>query len=298
MILNVSRGPMPKFGLVTSTDGGASFSHYHRIAITHRLVSHDMYIARGRGDLILSGNFMAGPSFAVAPPESPFADRLFAAWQDIPSDGTSRIFLAWSSDRGSTWSSPVQMDAAASQTIRQGVPMVVASKQGVLGVAWFDGRLAPDNHGYDVYFTASMDGGLSFQPAIRVSTATSIPARGQNIAPAVNVSTPTPDGTVAVQMSAPYSQRATGADYSTMAVDALGRFHPLWPDARGKSWQLYTATIHVFTGESLRQLSATPTNRTAAADTPCPNESNSIEPIFGEAKWNAETTKPSCLYGS
>jgi hypothetical protein len=225
---------------------------------------------------------MQGPSFAVAPAGSPFADRIFAVWQDLDSSGNSEVLTTWSADRGKNWSSPVAVGSASGAKdlpARQGVPMVAVAPDGVLGVAWFDGHLAPDHRGYDVYFTASADGGRTFLPAVRVSTATSRPETGLNMVPSLDVSKSSPpDDKLQIHMTSPFSDRATGGDYSSMAVDTAGRFHPLWADARAGAWQLYTATIRVLPEDARSGLPPQPS---------CSAGSDQVQLVFGEAAWDS-----------
>jgi hypothetical protein len=265
-------------GLVFSRDGGRTFGPYHKIFTVHRALDRDGLEARARGIVALSGNFMQGPVFAVAPPAAGrFADRVYAAWQDVDSSGASQLLTAHSEDQGLTWSRPAPVADASSSLggapARQCVPMLAVSRDGVLGVAWFDGRLAPDWKGYDVYFAASEDGGATFLPAVRVSTATSWPASGLNILPSFDVGKSEASDALKVQISSPFSERATGGDYSNMAVDAAGRFHPLWADARSGAWQIYTATVRVLTAGTLAKLLEHAT---------CPVTSGGVELVLDE----------------
>jgi hypothetical protein len=70
-------------GIVRSRDGGKTFSPYRKIFVAHRSSARQVYAARARGTVLLSGNFMLGPAFAVAPPTGLFADRIYAVWQDV-----------------------------------------------------------------------------------------------------------------------------------------------------------------------------------------------------------------------
>lgn len=266
-------------GIVSSRDGGVTFSPYRRVLIAHRASARQMYSARADGLVMLSGNFMSGPSFAVSPSTAPFADRIYAVWQDIDSTGRSRLLITHSADRGETWSPSVPVNAGQDS---QGVPMVAVSQFGILGIAWFDGRLAPNGKGYDVYFTTSVDGGTTFLPAARVSTVTSIPARGLNVLPALDVMKSETGDKLQIRMTSPFSDRATGGDYSSMAVDAAGRFHPLWADARTGAWQLYTATIRVLSDESLRA---------SLRQSSCPADSSKIQLFFEEPAWDSKTNE-------
>lgn len=268
-------------GLVTSTDGGKTFGEYHSVGIVHKMLAAERLAARVRGDVFFSGNFMQGPMFAVAPRGSPFVDRVYAVWQDIDSSGSSKLLIAWSADHGKNWSIPLTVGSTSSSNdspVRQGVPMVAVAPDGVLGVAWFDGRLAPDRRGYDVYFTASADGGRTFLPAVRVSSKTSRPETGLNMVPSFDISKSSPEGTLQIHMTSPFTDRATGGDYSSMAVDASGRFHPLWADARTGTWQLYTSTIRVLSEDALSKLSPHPS---------CSPSGDQVQLVFDEALWDS-----------
>jgi hypothetical protein len=270
-------------GIVFSQDGGRTFSPYHKIFSIHRALDRESFTARSHGLVMLSGNFMQGPSFAVAPPTGQFHDRIYAAWQDIDSTGGSQLLTAHSEDRGLTWSAPIPVNSSSSRggsPARQGVPMAAVSRDGVLGVAWFDGRLSQDGKGYDVYFTASLDGGQTFLPAARVSTVTSVPARGLNILPSFEVVRSETGDKLKIQVTSPFSDRATGGDYSSMAVDAAGRFHPLWADARSGGWQVYTATIRVLSDDALTKL----LNHAI-----CPVESSHLRLLFDEPALDGTT---------
>jgi hypothetical protein len=270
-------------GLASSRDGGRTFGAYHKIFSVHRALDRASYAARVQGIVMLSGNFMQGPSFAVAPRSTQFADRIYAAWQDVDSAGASRLLTTYSADQGLTWSNPVPADSASGPSrsrAQQAVPMLAVSRDGVFGVAWFDTRLASSGKGYDVYFAASLDGGQTFLPSVRISTATSVPAKGLNILPAFDVTKSETGDKLNIQMTSPFSDRATGGDYSSMAVDAAGRFHPLWVDARGGGWQVYTATVRVLSGDALVKL---------LTNASCPVDRSQIQLLLDEPAWDGAT---------
>ncbi len=288
-----------KIGLVFSKDGGQTFTEYHEAFTIKRQLPKDYYSARVKGDVLLSGNFMIGPSFAVSSSKSSFANRMYAVWQDIDSTGLSRLFFSWSADNGLLWSTPKpvadasQLKSKNTNTVRQGVPMLAVNQEGIVGVAWFDGRNAVDNKGYDIYFTASTDGGLTFLPSVRVSSETSQPAKyGQNTLPQFIVNKPSEKGERVISMISPFSTRSTGADYSTMTVDALGRFHPLWMDARnGAAWQLYTSTVRVISEKTLQTLAEkhlTLINKNNLHN--CVLDDR-IQVLLGEPQWNNKNTE-------
>jgi len=83
-------------------------------------------------------------------------------------------------------------------------------------------------------------------------------------------------------MLSPFSNRATGGDYSSMAVDAAGRFHPFWVDARKGGWQLYTAAVRVVPVETIAKV--------VKLD-PCAIDSSRIQLLFGEPAWDSTTNE-------
>ena len=90
-----------------------------------------------------------------------------------------------------------------------------------MGVTWNDRRNASAELCSDVYFAASLDGGGSFLPEVRVSTTTACNPENVN------------------------RRWAMGGDYSNMATSSDGHFHIVWGDARTGVHQLYVAEVVV-----------------------------------------------------
>jgi hypothetical protein len=152
-----------------------------------------------------------------------YRDRIYSVWPD-ESDGVPRVMFQYSSDRGVTWSTPRMIDSAASD-VWQYQPVVAVNKNGLVGVAWFDTRVAGDSTHYDEVFTASVDGGKSFSPPVRVSTESSRPRTLEN--------------------RAVVERWLQGGDYAGLVADAGGDFHAFWPDSRSGMFEVYTARIAV-----------------------------------------------------
>ncbi len=91
---------------------------------------------------------------------------VYVVWQDLRSQTDFDIFFSKSTDGGATWLNPdvkVNIDATnASQT----APTIAVNKTNVIFVAWADRRLGDD----DIYFSKSVDGGMSWSPNIRVNS--------------------------------------------------------------------------------------------------------------------------------
>lgn len=285
---NRTEGPIARsIGVVVSKDGGDTFSPYREIA--NPLWPNGVQLSKA---VYAGANIGAagGMTLAVSP-GGVHRDRLYAAWSDVRRDAGADyevLKFAWSDDAGASWSKPVQLGDRSVLDRRRAsqlVPLVAVNRDGVVGVAWYDNRNAPVGTfeaprapGYDLYFVASVDGGKTFLPEQRITEVTSFLATGENTRPRANMLAA--DRTIT--FSNAYSLRQTGGDYAQMAVDAAGRFHPLWGDTReGAGWQLYTSTIHV--------LPPAPGGAPKAAVDPSKCDLNgAVKVLSEEMSWNAE----------
>ncbi len=184
---------------------------------------------------------------AVDPGSAAFKDRLYVAWADVRS-GRAQVMLSYSTDKGATWADPqvVSDDAAAlkpGQKPNEFMPTLAVNREGVVGVLWYDRRDNPDNTSFYVRFTASLDGGESWAPSVRVSTA---PKTAGD-----------PKETIAL-MAAQFDSKGApptitlmqhewiaGGHTAGLAADAAGRFHPFWVDNRTGTHQVWTAVVTV-----------------------------------------------------
>jgi hypothetical protein len=189
--------------VVTSADGGQTFSH-------------PMFVSEACG----SGGGFA--SLAVDASSGPSRDRLYLT---CTNRDRSTIFVHYSSDRGERWSAPVRADSAAGEVIFRRTPSIAVNKDGVVAVTWYDRRKEATRECQHIYFTASLDGGKTFLPEARVSSAPSCPDTPRN-------------GGSAKRWPA-------GGDYSGLAAAADGSFHVLWSDSRNGIYQLWSARVQV-----------------------------------------------------
>ena len=232
-----------KLKVIASSNGGASFSNAVTVSDFHML-------RRPPG----TTNF--NPYLAVDEGKGPFKDRLYVVWPDV-SSGRSQISFAYSSDKGNTWSRPRYINddqpfdfANPSLGPDDFMPSVAVNRNGVVGVLWYDRRQSPDNLGWHVRFSASLDGGETFQPSIKVSEAATkfdidakwplsywrpVTGGGSGVLP----------GPILIVSLEVMGQLFNGGDYGGMVADAAGEFHPLWVDNRTGLHQLWTATIAV-----------------------------------------------------
>lgn len=244
---------------VISNDGGVSFSSPRPVGM--RTTSKD------------SPRLGTFPQFVADSTSGKYKDRLFAVWDDFR-NGRTKVAFSYSADRGVTWSSST-LDAAAPENAIQFQPAIAVNKDGVVGVIWFDTRNLPDDD-YNVYFAASEDGGESFLPSIKLNTEVSHRkgAGNMRISPTTwkppAVMSTGKDTSARITMLSPMSRYAAGGDYIGLAADLDGTFHPLWPDSRSGTFQVYTTQVRLQRAASISgadpTLAACPASRVEITD--------------------------------
>jgi len=228
------------FFTVLSEDGGVTFSK-------PRPAPDEIYPSYSSAEIRMSGD--AGIAIDASPRHR---DRMYRVWNDarpnlIPAGGGLRIVISTSDDRGQTWSEPRLVDTAAPAGTHQFLPAIAVNRDGIVGVSWQDTRHAPDaEFGYRVYFTASADGGRTFPAPVPVSSEWSRPHGAGNVVhtPSTFVS-PTDGGSVRMSFLSAAGRWGNGGDYTGMAADADGVFHPAWADSRTGTFQVMTARVRV-----------------------------------------------------
>ncbi len=147
-----------------------------------------------------------------------FDGRLYIAYMDR-GDGDQDIFLRYSDDGGTTWSSPLRVnDDAYGNGADQFHPWLVVSEDGVVNVVFYDRRNDPGNLLMDVYVAQSFDGGASFESNVRVTTVSSDPTAGSVRAGLIG-------------------------EYIGLAAASSERLHPVWTDTREGNQDTYTAIV-------------------------------------------------------
>ena len=228
------------FFTVLSEDGGVTFSK-------PRPAPDEMFPPYNSADVR-----MAGDAGIAIDPGPAHRDRVYRVWNDARAmlasgDAGWRIYISTSDDRGRTWTEPRIIDAAAAPRTHQFLPAIAVTRDGVVGVSWQDTRESPDaEFGYRVYFTASVDGGQTFLSPVPVATEWSRPHGAGNLVytPATFV-TPTDGGSVRMSFLSAAGRWGNGGDYTGMAADADGVFHPAWADSRTGTFQVMTARVRV-----------------------------------------------------
>ncbi|MDQ6692876.1 MAG: glycoside hydrolase [Chloroflexota bacterium] len=112
----------------------------------------------------------------------PVRGWLSIVWADYSSAETNGadILLARSTDTGATWSKPLRLNDDPAGLVRdQWFPVLASAPDGRLTALWMDRRDDPTNRRYHAYARTSLDGGVNWQPSLRLSSASSDP--NQNI---------------------------------------------------------------------------------------------------------------------
>jgi len=196
--------------LITSTDGGKSFSE-------PMLISESCTGSAGWS------------SMAVG--EGRFRDRIYhlcGAIQGINPFGG--IVVRYSDDRGDRWSDEIRINRLGNYEPLVRTPALAVNKDGVLGVVWYDARndgstIKGNFRCQEIFFTASVDGGETFLPDVKISSQRTCPASSANIPTALRF--------------------PAGGEYIGMVATPDGAFQVLWSDNRSGAYQLRMATVRV-----------------------------------------------------
>lgn len=157
--------------LVVSEDGGQRWSRPSPIGPVHDIA-----------DPIPGANFRTDsfPTIAADPRDD--STTVYAAWSTLTADG-GRIVVARSTDRGHTWSTPVQVSGTEGYAFFPGIDV---ASTGRVDVAW-QSLVAVDpttfgtgNAAIDAYAVSSRDGQLWSQPQRLTSVSSDPAASAQN----------------------------------------------------------------------------------------------------------------------
>ena len=196
-----------------------------------------------------------GVDIAFDESSGPYKGRLYTTFGDA-TGGRCQIKLAYSTDRGRTWSKPVLVSDERPRESGKGPdnfqPAIAVNSQGVVAVSWYDRRDSPDNFGSTLRLAASIDGGVSFGRSVRVSTgATTHPPNERYVVNAFagggRSRSKGRRGGAIWTMFYPEGQSGPG-DTRQMVAAADGAFYPFWYDNRDGVSKLYTARVTVAGG--------------------------------------------------
>jgi hypothetical protein len=221
--------------IVFSRDGGESMSKSYKVADAKDTAIPPICLAVDRSD-------------------GPFKDRLYVTWAD-KHDFRSEIYIVHSSDKGKTWSTPqVVNDDRARPGLEEGptdiTPVVAVNKQGVVGLMWYDRRDNPKDEGYWVRFSASMDGGETWYPSLRISERPNNYLRGERTT--ISAARDKVDDTkkvsadeAATHINVIREEWVAGGHTSGLVADGNGKFHGFWVDNRTGIHQVWSSAIEV-----------------------------------------------------
>ncbi len=145
----------------------------------------------------------------------PLTGHLVVVWND-QLFGDPDILSIRSEDGGDTWSEPIRVNDDPG-TDAQFFPWVTIDGSGLVHVVWYDRR--QNGFDIDVYYAVSLDGGVSYEPNVRVTSESFTP-----ILP--------PEGGAADFIG----------DYNAVAAGG-GRAYPFYQDARTGSQDVYVAVV-------------------------------------------------------
>lgn len=213
--------------VVKSTNGGGSYSTPTRIVTTYD--SYDIGVPSFNGRRILI--YVAGGTY-----RNGTTNNVYALWADLSGDTgcttasnepgsnvsstcKTRIWFSRSTDGGATWSARVKINNQSGLNDQFNPFLAVDETNGNIGAIYYDTVADAGRKKVDIYYQLSTNGGVSWEPAIKVTTAMT-------------------DETV------------TGADLGNQFGDYNGlsayanKFFPSWTDRRnsGKE-EIWTAPI-------------------------------------------------------
>jgi hypothetical protein len=157
-------------GFNRSFDGGKTWDTAHTVA--SKALAFDLGIPAEsfRGALVY-------PACDADRSTGPSRGRLYCSWIDLTPAGTTDIFVSYSDDRGTNWTTPAQVaDQLGFLVDRFNHWLSVDPVTGDVNLSFYDTRNDTTGLRYmtDVYFTQSTDGGVAWRsPNTRVTTASS-----------------------------------------------------------------------------------------------------------------------------
>jgi hypothetical protein len=150
-----------------STDGGQTFPAWgggDHFVITINLPPFYVSNALGTPNTKTKG----APILAASPAD---ANNLYLVYAADPNNGSgdeADIFFIRSTNKGQSWSSPIQVNDDGTIT-DQVLPWMAVKADGTIDVVWYDRRNDVNDVKWDVYIAKSTDDGLSFSMNLKVT---------------------------------------------------------------------------------------------------------------------------------
>jgi hypothetical protein len=156
----------PAIMIDRSTDGGVTWG-------TDRTMQN---VTFGSGTIQPGATVFSFPALDVDITAGARRGWLYCAYMDdAQSGGGTNVFFTRSADGGLNWSQKVKLNDDPDSGKDHFHPWLCCDRNGELTVTWYDRRLDPANMLMDIYLTQSYDGGLTWTPNVRVTTASSDP---------------------------------------------------------------------------------------------------------------------------
>jgi hypothetical protein len=143
------------------------------------------------------------------------------------------VILTLSKDKGATWCKPALLseqpepqEGARDKSYHALLPSVAVNRAGIVGVSWYDTRDSREGKPIcNVRFRASLDGGATWLPSMRVT----------NVASDFHLN----------DKNGGVEGKNWVGHTAGLTADAAGEFHPLWVDNRTGVKQVFTTRIAV-----------------------------------------------------
>jgi hypothetical protein len=193
-----------------SNDAGKTWGAQRVVALKRLSFSADLPAESFRGALVY-------PVLDVDRSNGPHRGRIYCSWMDLTSAGTTNIFLAYSDDKGNTWSHRTAVtDHLGILVDRFNHWMSADPVTGDVNVSFYDTRNDTTGFRYetDIYLAQSKDGGVSWLPNLRVSNQSSNEHDCDGVFPCNGINYGNQQG-----------------DYEGL-VSYGGFSHPIWTDSR------------------------------------------------------------------
>ena len=269
-----------------STDGGKTFGK------TDGLI-HKWTAPTGTGlDIKIPADPQRGvtvfPFIDVDRSNGPNRGTLYCVYNDGDTTAGLSAFLTKSSDGGKTWTQPLKVnDDTATGRRDHFMPRVaVDQSDGSVNVVWYDTRNDAKNTKTDVFYARSTDGGKTFEPNVKVTTAQSDESGGALTPPGgggvhslgtvdptirggVHAQTQSGDGKGPIRTTDEVlNSDANGyGDYLGITADK-GHVHPLWTDSRAGNQAEDAYTADIVNGQVQPPLPKTPVQGSASPNAP------------------------------
>jgi hypothetical protein len=230
--------------VITSRDGGASFGKATQVA-RFALTNPSRYAWAHTPTTDLAADRSAGP----------FRDRLYVAWfqsRDSTQGRATDIMVSYSPDAGRSWSDPVRVndDPGVLDPTRWALhvmPTIAVNRDGAVGLMWYDRRDNPNDPGYSVRFSTSLDGGATWSPSVKLSEKPMAFTSAERPTFWTNSRTAAPRGAFPATVSGEvrFNDWLDAGHTAGLAADAGGQFHAAWIDNRTGMHQVWGTSIDV-----------------------------------------------------